>query len=73
MHAMFSSIGGNDLFTLTEVTIVSRPDMIDVTEEDSVVQVCATLLALESTERDIVVRLETMDDTGYCCYFNLIH
>ena len=54
------------------MTIIPRQDIIEVMEKDGVAQVCATLLTEENTERNIVARLESMDDTGFAAYFNSI-
>ena len=41
---------------------VSIPSMVSVDEEDGMVQVCATLSALDDTERDFSITLATEDD-----------
>ena len=43
---------------------VSIPDMVSVGEEDGMVQVCATLSAVEDTERNFTITLATSDGTG---------
>ena len=47
---------------------VSIPDTESVGEEDGMVQVCATLSAVEDTERTFTITLATSDGTGsYIC------
>ena len=58
------------LLFLTEVAI-SVPDMIEVKEKDGMVEVCATLFTVENTERNIVVTLQSLDDTGLCYLIGL--
>ena len=43
---------------------VSLPAMMVFGEEDGIVQVCATLSAVGSTERDVITTLETNEGTG---------
>ena len=43
---------------------VSIPAVVSVGEEDGMVQVCATLSAVEDTERDFTITLATSDGTG---------
>ena len=43
---------------------VSVPAMVSVGEGDGVVQVCATLSAVEETERDFNITLNIADGTG---------
>ena len=43
---------------------MSIPSMVSVGEEDGMVQVCATLSAVEDTERDFAITLATNDGTG---------
>ena len=38
--------------------------MVSVGEGDGIVQVCATLSAVEATERDFTITLATSDGTG---------
>ena len=53
------------MFPLFSVDItVSIPAMVSVDEEDGMVQVCATLSALDDTERDFTIMLATADGTG---------
>ena len=47
----------------TDVT-VSVPAMVSVGEADGMVTVCATLTAMEATERDFTITLATEDGTG---------
>ncbi len=47
----------------TDVT-VSLPAIMSVGEGDGMVQVCATLSAVEDTERDVAITLATSDNTG---------
>jgi len=47
----------------TAVT-VSVPTTAIISEEDGMVEVCATLSAMEATERDFTVTLATNNDTG---------
>ncbi len=47
----------------TDVT-VSDPAMLSVDEGDGMVQVCATLSAVEDTQRNFIITLTTNDDTG---------
>lgn len=49
----------------TDVT-VSVPSKLNVSEGDGSVQICVTLVALESTERDFSITVATSDDTGTC-------
>lgn len=53
-------------FTLQLVTdvTVTVPSKLNVSEGDGSVQVCMTLVALESTERDFSITIATSDDTG---------
>ena len=44
--------------------MVSIPDVVSVGEEDGMVQVCATLSAVNDTERNFAITLATSDDTG---------
>ncbi len=44
---------------------VSVPAMLSVGERDGIVQVCATLSAVEDTERDFIIALATSDGTGF--------
>ena len=43
---------------------VSIPKMINVTEDDEMVQVCATLSVPENIERNLTITLKSMDETG---------
>ncbi len=43
---------------------VSVPAMLSVGEGDGMVQVCATLSAMETTERNFTITLATSDNTG---------
>ena len=43
---------------------VAVPAMVSVGEGDGMVQVCATLSAVEDTERDFTITLTTSDGTG---------
>ena len=43
---------------------VSIPAMLNINEEDRIIQVCITLSAVESIERDFIVTLVTSDGTG---------
>ncbi len=43
---------------------VSVPAMLTVGEGDGMVQVCATLSAIEDTERNFTLTLSTNDGTG---------
>ena len=43
---------------------VSVPATISSDEGDGMVQVCATLSAMEDTQRDFTITLGTSDDTG---------
>ena len=43
---------------------VSIPAVVSVGEEDGMVQVCATMSAVEDTERDFTITLATSDGTG---------
>ncbi len=43
---------------------VSVPAMLSVGEGDGIVQVCATLSAMEDTERNFTITLATSDGTG---------
>ena len=47
--------------------MVAIPATESVSEEDGMVQVCATLSAMEMTERDFTITLATSNDTGKCC------
>ena len=49
----------------TAVT-VSIPATESVGEEDGMVEVCATLSAMEKTERDFTITLATSNDSGKC-------
>jgi hypothetical protein len=53
----------SSLFT-TAVVTVSVPAMMSVGEGDVMVEVCATLSAVNDTERDFTVTLATGDGTG---------
>ena len=44
--------------------LVSIPSSKKISEGDGIVQVCATLTALENTERNFTVTLTTSNDTG---------
>ncbi len=44
--------------------MVSVPAMLSVNEGDGMVQVCATLSAIEATERNFTITLDTRDGTG---------
>ena len=46
------------------VVTVSLPTMVNISEGDGMVTVCATLSAMEATEKDVVITLATNDDTG---------
>ena len=48
---------------------VSVPAMLSVGEGDGMVQVCATLSAVEETERNFTITLTNSDDTGYGLVF----
>ncbi len=48
--------------------IVSVPAMLRVGEGDGMVRVCATLSAVEDTERNFTVALATTDGTGIALY-----
>ena len=54
------------LLSFLDIT-VSIPAVVSVGEEDRMVQVCATLSALNDTERDFTISLATTggDDTGW--------
>ena len=43
---------------------VSVPAMVSAGEEDGMVQVCATLSAVEDTEKNFTIFLSTSDGTG---------
>ncbi len=43
---------------------VSVPAMLSVGEGDGMVQVCATLSAMDATERNFTITLTTSDSTG---------
>ena len=43
---------------------VSVPSMLQVGEQDGMVQVCATLLSMEDTQRNFTVNFATSDHTG---------
>ena len=45
---------------------VSIPAMESVGEEDGMVEVCATLCAVEETEKEFDIMLATNDDLGKC-------
>ena len=45
---------------------MSIPMSLEVGEGDGLVQVCATLSAVEATERNFMVTLMTTDGTGKC-------
>ncbi len=47
----------------SDVTVFVLP-MLSVSEGDGIVLVCATLFAVEFTERDFTITLTTRDDTG---------
>jgi hypothetical protein len=53
----------NDKFLSTVVT-VSVPAMMSVGEGDGMVQVCATLSAVNDTEREFSITFATGDGTG---------
>jgi hypothetical protein len=46
------------------VVTVSIPAMMSVGEGDGMVQVCATLSAVDDTERNVTITLATGEDTG---------
>ena len=43
---------------------VSIPPMLNVSEEDEIVQVCATLTAIQKIERDIIITFATSNGEG---------
>ena len=51
---------------------MSIPAMLSVNEGSEVVQLCATLSALEPIERSITITLATSDDTGIIYYIYYI-
>ena len=51
-------------FSYSADVSVSVPAMVSVGEGDGMVQVCATLSAVEDTERDFTITLATSDGTG---------
>ena len=51
----------NDICTAVTVSVLP---MVSVGEEDGMVQVCATLSALEDIERDLAILLATNNGTG---------
>ena len=59
MHNLLTPM--NDISTAVTVSI---PPMVSVGEEDGMVQVCATLSAVEDTERDLTITLATSNGTG---------
>ena len=55
----------SNYFYCTHVEIaVFLPLVVTTKEENSMVEVCAILFSLIPTERDIVLNLYTIDDTG---------
>ena len=48
---------------ITEV-VISIPETIWIKEKGGMVQVCATLFTVEKTEKNIVITLQSLDDTG---------
>ena len=43
---------------------VSLPTMVSVSEDDEAVSVCASLTAVENTQRDFTVTVTTSDGSG---------
>ena len=43
---------------------ISLPIIVSVVEGERMVEVCATLSAMEGTERDLTIVFATGDDTG---------
>ena len=54
--------------SITDVTMFLQSMLQSIDEGDGTVQVCATLLAMEDTERDFVITLATSEDTGMCVH-----
>ena len=52
------------LYNIIIDVTVSVPATITIHEGDGIVQVCATLCAVENTERDFTITLATSDGTG---------
>ena len=48
---------------MTDVT-VSVPSILQVSEQGVMVEVCATLLSMEDTERNFTINLATTNHTG---------
>ena len=61
--ACLSNIIASYSCVYTDVT-VSIPAMAGVNEGGIVVEICATLTAIERTERPFIIRLTTVEDTG---------
>ncbi len=53
-----------ECISLCSDVTVSVPAMLSVGEGDEMVQVCATLFVTEDTERDVTIKLATIDGIG---------
>ena len=60
------------LFLFATDVGVSIPISMEIGEGDGLVQVCATLSAIEATERNLSVRLMTINGTGRRKYTSLV-